>query len=239
MAKNLSYYVYTFIFDYLFENDYYKHNLNNARSFMLAFGRYNNDAVLCCIHMLKKKLCQLFQLPYIESSTSLTYELVAKVLNKKSILNYPFIKKFNDTILHIQFEKINKPTHRKLIYYLSVLNGYVFITKNESWKQQMYHRNCKFPYSFYDEFTCYCYNDQHYCRNSKYGFNNDKSRTLDYLIKRKLWHPNIYDTIEHNDNTRYIINLEKADELGLCTYKGGKIQFTKTINCIKVCDVVY
>jgi hypothetical protein len=244
----LCYDIYSIIFDFIFENDHHKHNADFANKFLLAFGETNPEATKCCIHVLKRKMCNLFGYDrYNECDNNLTIEILAKIMNKKSVLNYPFVKNFDNSLMHINFDNIKKPSHRKLLYYLYLLNGYAYTTEISGWEHKFYPRKYKSRKAFFGEFYCDCFYKSklvdgvvtytHDCKNKLYGFNCDKSRTLKYLMRRKIWHPEIYDKVMYGSEERYILNKEKADNIGVNTCMGTIIEFEKSVFFVKICDV--
>ena len=56
-------------------------------------------------------------------------DLIAKIVNKKSILNYPFLKLFNSKSNKFMIENMNKGNARHIIYLLCIYHGYIWFNK--------------------------------------------------------------------------------------------------------------
>jgi hypothetical protein len=144
--------------------------------------------------------------------------VIGLIICKKptNVKHYPYIHQFNNIIESVQFNNIYSAKHSTIIRLLYLLNGYVYGSVITKWCQDR--GGPRLPYKFYHEFD-----------------NGDPSRNYNYLIKKHLWHPYIYDCIEQEDNKkRYLINHDKCKEIGIDTYKGGKLIYHRTFYCINI-----
>jgi hypothetical protein len=136
------------------------------------------------------------------------YKLIAKIVNRKSILNLPFIKLFNQKSDKFFIENV-KSKMRHIIYLLAITHGYIWFNKSIS---------CCYSYGGSTVLEDYI--------NEIRKSNDIYKYEFDYKILKlkKLYNPNIFIKV---NNICYLLP-------DVITYKKNIVSHVDNIKLIKI-----
>jgi len=205
----------------ILSNDNIKLMLNNNYEFLRNMIKENTSPYT--VHkfiMLDTTIGKYFGKYYIEYlfmkyNKDNIYELIAKMLNKKSIKNYPFIKLFSQTNILNEITILNvNGISRYIIYLLAIYYDYIWFYDNDSIKYKETYKS-----SFRRQ--SHRFGDFFWEPKGKY----ENRYTIEFysyfeLKLKRFYHPEYFvlDTVDKEKC--YLINKDKMPwwRTDLCTY---------------------